>query len=383
MALIYSPSRGSIMMLLVTLMSSSNSAAFTHMKQPAFGSRTTMSDRQSALFMVGSEDYLKKLQAPSAYEQEYMSYEEAEAWMPEIPTPEVQEELIQMEMGEDVVVAEESVVDESVVDETAVDSFVQSGIEEAADFVADMQAEFQTGQDSLVVEPQEMIMEEPLPEPVEMVMEEPEPEIAVMEQTPVISEPPKVETIPRAHAIVPINEATIEFTSGVVGGVAGFALAGPAGSVFGASVFNFLSRQVEGDLTEAISNTAKKSIELYNYMAKLDAKYQILARSKKSLSSSIHKIKSSKNISPEALEAAEKMELKLALVAKKIDDINGEYDLTNNLILAFDKFGDIVERTVKKSVEFEKKNNVSGKLMQAWSQAIEKALEAAEETRSK
>lgn len=378
MALIYSPSRGSIMMLLVTLMSSSNSAAFTHMKQPAFGSRTTMSDRQSALFMVGSEDYLKKLQAPSAYGQEYMSYEEAEAWMPEIPTPEVQEELIQMEMGEDMVVAEEPVVDE-----TDVDAFVQSGIEEAADFVADMQAEFQTGQDSFVVEPQEMIMEEPLPEPVEMVMEEPEPEIAVMEETPVISEPPKAETIPRAHALVPINEATIEFTSGVVGGVAGFALAGPVGSVFGASVFNFLSRQVEGDLTEAISNTAKKSIELYNYMAKLDTKYQILARSKKSLSASIHKIKSSKNISPEALKAAEKMELKLAQVAKKIDDINGEYDLTNNFILALDKFGDIVERTVKKSVEFEKKNNVSGKLMQAWSQAIEKALEAAEETRSK
>ncbi len=366
------------MMLLVTLMSSSNSAAFTHMKQPAFGSRTTMSDRQSALFMVGSEDYLKKLQAPSAYGQEYMSYEEAEAWMPEIPTPEVQEELIQMEMGEDMVVAEEPVVDE-----TDVDAFVQSGIEEAADFVADMQAEFQTGQDSFVVEPQEMIMEEPLPEPVEMVMEEPEPEIAVMEETPVISEPPKAETIPRAHALVPINEATIEFTSGVVGGVAGFALAGPVGSVFGASVFNFLSRQVEGDLTEAISNTAKKSIELYNYMAKLDTKYQILARSKKSLSASIHKIKSSKNISPEALKAAEKMELKLAQVAKKIDDINGEYDLTNNFILALDKFGDIVERTVKKSVEFEKKNNVSGKLMQAWSQAIEKALEAAEETRSK
>jgi len=378
MALIYSPSRGSIMMLLVTLMSSSNSAAFTHMKQPAFGSRTTMSDRQSALFMVGSEDYLKKLQAPSAYGQEYMSYEEAEAWMPEIPTPEVQEELIQMEMGEDMVVAEEPVVDE-----TDVDAFVQSGIEEAADFVADMQAEFHTGQDSFVVEPQEMIMEEPLPEPVEMVMEEPEPEIAVMEETPVISEPPKSETIPRAHALVPINEATIEFTSGVVGGVAGFALAGPVGSVFGASVFNFLSRQVEGDLTEAISNTAKKSIELYNYMAKLDTKYQILARSKKSLSASIHKIKSSKNISPEALKAAEKMELKLAQVAKKIDDINGEYDLTNNFILALDKFGDIVERTVKKSVEFEKKNNVSGKLMQAWSQAIEKALEAAEETRSK
>lgn len=374
-------------------MSSSNSAAFTHMKQPAFGSRTTMSDRQPALFMVGSEDYLKKLQAPSAYDPEYMSYEEAEAWMPEIPTPEVQEELVQMEMGEDIVVAEEPVVDEIVVDEiavdeiavdeTAVDAFIHSGIEEAAEFVADMQAEFQTGQDSFVVEPQEMIMEEPLPEPVEMVMEEPEPEIPVMEETPVISEPPKADTIPRAHALVPINESTIEFTSGMVGGVAGFALAGPVGSVFGASVFNFLSRQVEGDLTEAISNTAKKSIDLYNYMAKLDTKYQILARSKKSLSSSIHKIKSSKNISPEALEAAKKMELKLAQVAKKIDDINGEYDLSNNFILALDKFGDIVERTVTKSVEFEKKNNVSGKLMQKWSQAIEKALEAAEETRSK
>uniref|UniRef100_A0A7S2WGG8 Uncharacterized protein n=1 Tax=Eucampia antarctica TaxID=49252 RepID=A0A7S2WGG8_9STRA len=209
-------------------------------------------------------------------------------------------------------------------------------------------------------------------------------ENVVAEEPSSKQEPVSADTsIPRSSAIIPINEATLEFTSGMVGGAVGLAIAGPVGSVLGSTLFNFFSRQMDGDITEAINNTAKKSIELYNYLYKLDAKYSILEGSRKSLNASIDKIKTSGNVSPEAMETVNKLEAQLEQIGTKIDEVNNEYDITTNILLAFDKFGDIVERTVKKSIEFEKTNDLTGKLLNAWIQAIEKALEAAENTKKR
>lgn len=371
--------------ILIAAVSTTKASAFVQVLQgPKFASRA-MSTSSSSLSMVGSEDYLNLLGQNN--EEEGRRVLQDEAWMPEIPTPQVQARML------------------ADMQESTQDAFVQEEFEAAAAAMA-------LEHEEMAYEAfPESVMYEETPEPVVMMIEEVDEPVAMIEEQPVmmvdepdesvmkinevekvvekqlVDEPEPVavaeKTIPRSHALVPINEETLEFTSGVVGGIVGLALAGPVGGVFGSTIFNFFSRQMDGDVTEAINNTAKKSIELYNYLSKLDAKYDILNGSKQSLTRSIEKIKESGSVSPEAAKTVKKLEARLDQVKEKIDQVNNEYDVTTNVLLALDKFGDIVERTVKKSFEFEKKNGLAGKLVNAWSQAIEKALEAADDTKRK
>jgi len=364
MTVIYSPSSAAILAL-VAAMSVNNSSAFTQVQQlPKFATRT-MSPMSSSLSMVGSDDYLNLLGNKGEGEKKPV---QDEAWMPQIPTPGARTEMV---------------VDTRYSEGTAPDAFVQEEFEAAAAAMALDHEETASEE-----RPESVVFEE-TSEPVVMIIEEVEESVTLineLDESSVDQPEPIVEaqqTIPRSRALVQINEETLEFTSGVVGGVVGFALAGPVGSVVGSTICNFFSRQVDGDITEAINNTAKKSIELYNYLAKLDAKYDILNGSKQSLTRSIEKIKSSGNVSPEAQKTVKKLEARLDQVGEKIDKVNSEYDITTNVLLALDKFGDIVERTVKKSIEFENKNGLAGKLVNAWSTAIEKALEAADDTKRK
>lgn len=110
--------------------------------------------------------------------------------------------------------------------------------------------------------------------------------------------PPPVEPEPVAEpestggALVPIKEETIEFTAGLIGGALGFAVGGPVLGALAAAAANYASK-TDKEVGEVVQAVSKASIEVYNYLATLDAKYEVLTKAKGSLEDALEKVKSS------------------------------------------------------------------------------------------
>jgi len=148
----------------------------------------------------------------------------------------------------------------------------------------------------------------------------------------------------KGGALVVMNEAAVEFTAGVIGGVAGFAVAGPIGAVAVATVANYMSRQ-DGDLSVVVQSISKSAIEMYNYLLKLENKYDILYNTKISLEDALDKLKESEGANGEAIDKVEKA---IAKTVSRMAEISDEYDLWGEATGALSVVGDLVEKTVTK-----------------------------------
>lgn len=192
--------------------------------------------------------------------------------------------------------------------------------------------------------------------------------------------PPKAKAPPASSsggALVPIKEETVEFTAGLIGGAAGFVLGGPVLAAIGAAAANYVSK-MDGDVSEVVQAVSKSSIEVYNYLAKLDSKYQILDKAKKSLEEAANKLKASDSVDPAALD---KVESALASTNSKIKEINEEYDLVGAGVTALGVVGDLVEKAVQKAGELNEEYNLTDKAKAALSNAVDKAKSAAKDVK--
>jgi hypothetical protein len=177
-------------------------------------------------------------------------------------------------------------------------------------------------------------------------------------------------------ALVPIKEETVEFTAGVLGGVAGFAVGGPLLAAVGAAAGNYLSK-MEGDAAVAIQGVSKSAIQVFNYLATLDKKYEVLNKAKKSLENALDKLKSQDSIDPAAVDKVEKA---LATTSSKIAEINDEYDLVGGGMTALGVIGDLVEKAIKKAGEMNAEYKLTDKALTSLKGAVDKAKTAAKET---
>lgn len=178
-----------------------------------------------------------------------------------------------------------------------------------------------------------------------------------------------------AGALVPIKEETVEFTAGLVGGVAGFAIGGPVLGAIGAAAANYASK-MDGDIPQVIQAVSKTSIQIFNYLAGLDGKYEILKKSQTALQSSLDKLKSQDSVDKEAVA---KVESALSSTKKKIEEINDEYDLVGGGMTALGVVGDLVEKAVKKAGELNSEYKLSDKAMTSLKTAVDKAKTAAKD----
>jgi hypothetical protein len=174
-------------------------------------------------------------------------------------------------------------------------------------------------------------------------------------------------------ALVPIKEETVEFTAGIIGGVVGMMLGGPLLGAIGAAAANYVSK-MDGDAPDVVQAVSKSSIEVFNYLANLDKKYQILQSAQNSLQKSLDKLKESGTVSPGTIE---KVETALATTNAKIKELNDEYDLVGGSTTVLGIVGDLVEKGVKKVSELNAEYNLSDKAKQSLAKAVEKAKEAA------
>merc|ERR1719162_2550470 len=75
--------------------------------------------------------------------------------------------------------------------------------------------------------------------------------------------------------LVPIKEETVEFTAGIIGGIAGFAVGGPVLGALTAAFVNYASKSDE-EVGVVVTTVSKSSIQIYNYLTTLDDKYKLL-----------------------------------------------------------------------------------------------------------
>jgi len=169
--------------------------------------------------------------------------------------------------------------------------------------------------------------------------------------------------------LVPIKEETVEFTAGILGGLVGLTLGGPALAAVGAAAANYASK-TDAEVGEVVSAVSKTAIEVYNYLAKLDDKYSVLAKAKSSLEDALDKVKSQGNVDPDTVA---KLESALDSTNKKISEINDEYDLVGAGSTALGVVGDLVEKAVAKASELEKEYSLTDKAKEALSKAVESA----------
>lgn len=174
-------------------------------------------------------------------------------------------------------------------------------------------------------------------------------------------------------ALVPIKEETVEFTAGIIGGAAGFVLGGPVVAAIGAAAANFVSKS-DSEASTVVSAVSKSAIQIYNYLAGLDGKYELLSKAQASLEGALEKLKAQDSVDPAAVE---KVESALASTKAKIEEINDEYDLVGGGVTALGVIGDLVEKTVVKVGELNEEYELTGKAKEALSGAVSKAKDAA------
>ena len=184
--------------------------------------------------------------------------------------------------------------------------------------------------------------------------------------------PAKDPPAPKTSAIVAINEETVEFTAGLLGGVVGFALGGPVLGAIGAAAANYASK-TDAEVGEILSAVSKTSIEIFNYFSKLDSKYEVLDKAKVQLEAALDKVKKSEGANPETIE---KIESALSNTNAKIKEINDEYDLVGVGMTALGVVGDLVEKAIVKAGELNEEYSLSSKATAALKDAVEKAKAA-------
>lgn len=170
-------------------------------------------------------------------------------------------------------------------------------------------------------------------------------------------------------ALVPIKEETVEFTAGIIGGVVGYVVGGPLLGVIGAATANYVCKS-DGDASEIVAAVSKSSIQVYNYLASLDSKYEVLNKAKASLEEALNKLKSNGSIEPESIK---KVEAALSSTQAKISEINDEYDLVGAGVTALGVVGDLVEKAIKKAGEINEEYMLTSKAMEALGGAVAKA----------
>ena len=177
-------------------------------------------------------------------------------------------------------------------------------------------------------------------------------------------------TVPSDSALVPVNVATIEFTSGLIGAAIGLAVGEPMAGAVAATVANYASRQDGSDAGEAVSAVSAAAIRGYNYLAQLTLKYEVLDQAKSSVGGALNTVKKRDGVD-EAL--VEKLELGLVGTIKKMKELNDKYDAVNAGVMAMGVVGDLVEKTAINVDGFSREYRPGDRLAAAVREGIDKA----------
>merc|ERR1712125_63332 len=183
----------------------------------------------------------------------------------------------------------------AVVDEVVEDVVeeVEEAVEEAVEEVVVEEEEVEEEETAVV---EEIVAEEEVVEPEEEAVDEPvvlEEEVEPVSETKAVevSEPVVEET---KGGLIVINEDSIQFGAGIIGGAAGLIIGGPALGALAALIVNYASKDKEsvGQVVQSVSRT---SIEVFNSLIQFNNKYKVVEGAQEKLGEAIQKAKNDEN----------------------------------------------------------------------------------------
>ncbi|KAL9189721.1 hypothetical protein ACHAXT_009396 [Thalassiosira profunda] len=242
---------------------------------------------------------------------------------------------------------------------------------------------------ALAATPAAPVVAVPAPPAVAPVVAAPAPAAAAVDASvpkPVIAEPtpaPKQAvkntefTVPRELAIVPINESTVQFTAGAIGGAAGLALGGLPLALAGAAACNYLSRKDDnvGDGTSAkkvVDAGARTALLAYNFLAQFEKDNKVVDSILNILEKVVDKAKEADTPAGEAIVTLESV---LGGVANKVEELNDDYDLVGGAGTVLDSVGDLVEMGADKVVEMNEEYKLTERASTVVKGAVDKVAD--------
>ena len=118
--------------------------------------------------------------------------------------------------------------------------------------------------------------------------------------------------------IVPVVKVNIENAAAVTGGILGLVLAGPLGAVIAAALTNYVVKK-DNDSGEALRGLGKTVVESYNFLTKLNSKYDLTGKASATVTKAVDSIESES-------EAVESLKKTTSSTVSKINELNQEYD---------------------------------------------------------
>mmetsp|Transcript_28312 Transcript_28312/g.39823 ORF Transcript_28312/g.39823 Transcript_28312/m.39823 type:complete len:780 (-) Transcript_28312:170-2509(-) len=174
-------------------------------------------------------------------------------------------------------------------------------------------------------------------------------------------------------ALIPVNEDTVQFTSGIVGGAIGFAVGGPAVGAIAAAAANYISRKEEGELHDIVEAVSIKTIAVLNYFGSVEKKYTLLENARAALVATLDRVKDSKTVDPARIED---LETKIVQVTDRMAQLNKDYLLIDTALIAGQVgvrgLGDIVEKVVKTSSDLNDEYLITDRVLEAIRKAADR-----------
>ena len=130
------------------------------------------------------------------------------------------------------------------------------------------------------------------------------------------TEAPKAST-----SLIPVDIENIGTAAGITGGILGFVLAGPIAGLILAAIAKYVTKK-ENESGEALRGVGKTVIESYNFLLKLNGKYDLTSKASETIVKAVSSL-------PVETDGLEKVKETVSSTVSKVQELNKEYDLVS------------------------------------------------------
>merc|ERR1719460_3584922 len=146
-------------------------------------------------------------------------------------------------------------------------------------------------------------------------------------------------------ALVPVNDENIKASSAVTAAGAGLVLGGPVLAVVTAALGNYATT-TESEVGEVVRGVGKVSLDVYNFLLKLNGKYDVSDKAGDAIKEQLEKLKAT-----ESVATLGKVESALETATSKFAELDKEYDLVEKSKQALGYAGDLSVKAIDKGLE--------------------------------
>lgn len=118
--------------------------------------------------------------------------------------------------------------------------------------------------------------------------------------------------------LVPVDKTNVENAAAVTGGILGLVLLGPVGALILSAITNYVVKK-DNESGEALRGLGKTVVESYNFLTKLNSKYDITGATVNSLGNVVSSIESEN-------DTVQTVKSTVSTTVQKVDELNKEYD---------------------------------------------------------